>query len=138
MQEVVPQILWIGNAREARDVSAALGLGIVAVVDLAIEEPPIVFPRDIVYCRIPLVDGAGNSSALLKAAVETIATLIQARVSTLVACSGGMSPSPAIAAAALARAQRVDPRQTLAQVAASGPHDVSAAFWADLTGACAG
>jgi hypothetical protein len=28
---------------------------------LAMEEPPIVLPRDIVSCRFPLVDGAGNS-----------------------------------------------------------------------------
>ena len=44
---------------DARDISAVLGLGIVAIVDLAMEEPSIHFPRDIVYCRIPLVDGSG-------------------------------------------------------------------------------
>lgn len=55
MREATTHCLWLGNALEARDVSTALRQGIVAIVDLAIQ-----FPRDIVYCRIPLVDGSGN------------------------------------------------------------------------------
>jgi len=132
VREVIAGVLWIGNAREARDVRAVLGLGIGAVVDLAIEEPPVLFPRDVVYCRFPLVDGSGNSPALVRAAIETTTTLIRGRVPTLVACSGGMSRSPAIAAAALARFECETPQQSLARVAASGPHDVSASFWADV------
>jgi protein-tyrosine phosphatase len=101
MREVIPQMLWVGNAREARDISNLLDLGIAAVVDLAIEEAPIVFPRDVVYCRFPLIDGSGNSQALLKAAVETTTSLVCENVPTLVACSGGMSRSPAVVAVAL-------------------------------------
>jgi hypothetical protein len=137
MREVIPQFLWVGNAWEARDVSNLLDLGIVAVVDLAIEEAPIVFPRDVVYCRFPLVDGSGNSHALLNAAVETTTILIGGNVPTLVACSGGMSRSPAVVAVALARAERTDPHKTLLRVAGTGPHDVSPVFWAELTEACA-
>jgi protein-tyrosine phosphatase len=136
MRQVIPQILWIGNAREARDISSVLAQDIVAVIDLAIEEPPIVFPRDIVYCRFPLLDGAGNPPALIKAAVETATTLVRHSIPTLVTCGGGMSRSPAIVAGALARVKRADRRKMLEQVAASGPHDVSPAFWSDVTRAC--
>jgi hypothetical protein len=48
MRAAVSHVLWIGNAKEARDVRAVLALGIAAVVDLAMEEPPILLPRDIV------------------------------------------------------------------------------------------
>lgn len=67
MREVIVNRLWIGNALDARDVSGVLRLGIEAVVDLAIEEPPIQYPRDLVYCRFPLVDGAENSPSVLRA-----------------------------------------------------------------------
>jgi hypothetical protein len=60
MREVIPDRLWIGNALDSRDVTGVLGLGITTVIDLAIEEPPIQFPRDVVYCRLPLIDGSGN------------------------------------------------------------------------------
>jgi protein-tyrosine phosphatase len=132
MREVISKALWIGNSQEARDVRAVLGFGIGAVVDLAMEEPPILFPRDVVYCRFPLVDGAGNLPAVVKAAVETTAQLIRSNVPTLVACGAGMSRSPAIVAAALARFEGTTLQQALSRVAASGPHDVSGAFWADI------
>jgi hypothetical protein len=50
---VIPRQLWIGNAFEARDVRAILQLGVMAVIDLVIEEPTVQFPREIVYCRLP-------------------------------------------------------------------------------------
>ena len=65
MREVIDQ-LWIGNAIDARDVTGVLGLGVAAIVDLAIEEPPIQYPRDVVYCRFPLIDGSGNQPAVLR------------------------------------------------------------------------
>lgn len=40
MREVTPEKLWIGNALDARDVTGVLGLGIAAIVDLAIEDRP--------------------------------------------------------------------------------------------------
>ena len=137
MREVIPGILWIGNARDARDVKGVLGLGISAVVDLAIEETPILFPREVTYCRYPLMDGAGNTPAVLEAAVETTASLIRGKVPTLVACGGGMSRSPAIAAAALAVIEATSPEQALERIAAAGPHDVSTTFWAEVRTASA-
>jgi protein-tyrosine phosphatase len=132
MREVIPKMLWTGNARDARDVKAVLGLGISAVVDLAMEEAPISFPREVIYCRYPLIDGAGNTPAVVKAAIDTTVNLIRGKVPTLVACGGGMSRSPAISAAALAVIEGTSPEQALELVAAAGPHDVSATFWAEV------
>ena len=66
MREVIPTKLWIGNALDARDIRSVLDCGIAVIIDLAIEEPPVQFPRDIVYCRFPLIDGAGNEAAIRK------------------------------------------------------------------------
>lgn len=132
MREVIPKLLWIANAKEARDVKSVLDLGIVAVVDLAIEEPPIHFPRDVVYCRFPLIDGQGNTPAVVKAAIDTTVSFVNGNVPTLVACDGGMSRSPAVAAAALAILEETTPEQALERVAAAGPHDVSTSFWAEI------
>ena len=99
--------LWIGNALDVRDIRGVLGCGIAAIVDLAIEEPPIQFPRDIVYCRFPLIDGAENKPAVLRAAIETVACFMAFGTPTLVACGEGMSRSPAIVAAAMATTERI-------------------------------
>jgi protein-tyrosine phosphatase len=135
MREVVAN-LWIGNARDSRNVSHVLTVGIKAVIDLAMEEPPILFPRDIVYARLPLLDGSGNDSAILRAAMGLTATLIASHIPTLVSCSGGMSRSPAIVAAALAsvRSQPVD--EALRDVANHGPHDIAPGLWAEIQALC--
>jgi protein-tyrosine phosphatase len=132
MREVIPRTLWIGNASDARDVRRVLSEGITAIVDVAMEEPPIAFPRDVTYCRYPLLDGEGNSQMLLRLAIKTTAALIEAGTATLVACSGGMSRSLAIAAAALAIRQHSDPEVALEQVALTGPHDVSPGLWSEI------
>lgn len=131
MREVHPQ-LWIGNALEARDLTQVLELGIEALVDLAIEEPPVSLVRELTCCRIPLLDGEGNSPEKLRLAVKTVASLIRAQTSTLVACGAGMSRSPAIAAAAIAMAEKANPEEVLQRIVAGFPHDVSPALWQDL------
>ena len=65
MREILPRLLWIGNARDARDFNQVLDLGITAVIDLAREEPPISYPREIVYCRLLLIDGDENQTVVL-------------------------------------------------------------------------
>ena len=132
MREVIPNILWIGNARDAREVKGVLAVGIEVVIDLAIEEPPISFPRDIVYCRFPLLDGEGNSDTLLKSAIDTLAGFISASHPTLVACSGGMSRSPAVASAAYAKSQSIGLNAAVEQVAITGPCDFSPRLWSDV------
>lgn len=129
MPRTILPTLWLGHARDARDLSALHELGIRAVIDLAAEEPPAQLSRDLVYLRFPLVDGDGNPDWLLHASVETTARLIEHRVPTLVACSGGMSRSPAVVAAALARLGRGTPEECLRQAVGDGPQQVSPALW---------
>ena len=94
MRQVGEYPLWIGTARDARDIRAVLDADIEAVVDLAMEEPPVALTRELVYLRFPLLDGEGNPVWLLRSAVVAVSQLIAARVPTLVACSAGMSRSP--------------------------------------------
>lgn len=133
MREIIPTRLWIGNAMDARNVTGMLGLGIAAVVDLAIEEPPIQFPRDVVYCRFPLIDGTGNQPAVLRVAIDTVAYFIASRTPTLVACGAGMSRSPAIVAAAMAMTKRIALADVLEKLTAGQPHDVSPGLLAEIT-----
>lgn len=136
MREAITGCLWLGTSLDARNIVAVLRDGIVAVVDLAMEEPLIHFPRDIMYCRIPLVDGSGNRPEIIRAAVDVTASLIDSRVPTLVACGAGMSRSPIIVAAAL---QRVDGRsleQGLEDITAGVAHDVSTSLWAEVEAVC--
>lgn len=136
MREVIPKVLWIGAAIDSRDVKRVLAAGISVVIDLAIEEPPILFPRDIVYCRFPLLDGEGNSTVILRAAIETAANFVLAEQPTLVACSGGMSRSPSIVAAVVAKVQSISLEAALQYVAATGPCDLCPSLWSDVRTMC--
>lgn len=132
MRAVKSYSLWIGNAGDARRVADLMNAGIRAVVDLAANEPVAALPREIVYCRFPLLDGVGNELWLLRAAIATIAELLRDNVPTLVACSAGMSRSPALAAAAIALLTCRDPIECLLACVAGGPADVSPALWNDV------
>ena len=132
MREIIPGKVWLGNARDAQDVTAILSAEISAVVHLAIEEPPSLFPREIIYCRFPLLDGEGNRPGLLRTAITTVSILIEANVPILVTCSGGMSRSPAIIAAAIARTKNQSPDEWLKKITATGPHDVAPTLWNEI------
>ena len=129
MRQVADLPLWIGTARDARDIRGVLDLGIEAVVDLAMDEPPIPTTRELVYLRFPLVDGEGNPPWLLRLAVDAVIGLLTAGVSTLVACSAGASRSPAVAAMAMAKWQRIRPQEALTRI---GHGDVSPALWREV------
>jgi len=136
VREAITSCLWLGTAIDARNITGVLELRIVAVVDLAMEEPPIRYPRDIMYCRIPLVDGSGNRPEIIRAAVDLTASLIDSRVPTLVACGAGMSRSPIIVAAALARVDGRSLEQGLEDITAGVAHDVSTSLWAEIKAVC--
>ena len=138
MTEIVPKLLWIGNAMDVREISRVLGAGIEALVDLALEEKPTSKTRDVIYCRFPLVDGGGNSPKLLRAAVDTVVSLLDKRVPTLVYCGAGMSRSPAIVAAALAASRGWSLERALREVITGRPHDVSPALWGEVKEVCGG
>lgn len=132
MREIIPGWLWIANSRAANDISSVLSVGVKAVIDLAIEEPVIVYPRDIIYCRLPLVDGEGNSPKLINMAIDLAATCLTDRIRLLIRCSVGMSRSPLIAAAAIARARQIPLGEALTEVAQGAPHDISPGLWVEV------
>jgi len=125
----------VGHAGNARDLRGVLSAGIQAVVDLADSEPALPVTRELVYLRIPLADGAGNSPWLLRLAVEAVAELLRSGVPTLVFCGAGMSRTPCVAGAALALARGCTLSEGLAAVTASGPADVSPGLWSEVQAA---
>ena len=66
MRQINGRPLWLGNASDLRNTPLLFAAGIVAVVDLAGNEPPAALPREFVYCRFPIVDGGGNPVWLLR------------------------------------------------------------------------
>jgi hypothetical protein len=134
MHRILELPLWFGNARDAADVRRVMDAGVEAVVQVAAEEPPLTLPRDLIYCRIPLLDGADNPPKLLELAIAVTAHLLQTRTPTLVCCSSGLSRSPALTAAALARCRpgEGDAEAWLAKIAAHHRLDVSPALWNEL------
>ncbi|MGO9112774.1 MAG: dual specificity protein phosphatase family protein [Thermoguttaceae bacterium] len=136
MREILPNKLWIGNAGDGRDPERLLAAGVVAVINLAAEEPSPILPRSMVYCRFPLMDGSPDDPTILRVAIQTVATLLKSQVPTLVYCGAGMSRSPAIVAAALSIVQGGNPEENLKEIVAGHPHDVSPHLWDAVCGAC--
>jgi protein-tyrosine phosphatase len=132
MRQIEDLPLWIGTARDARDIKTVLSMGIEAIVDLALEEIPIQPTRDLVYLRFPLLDGTGNPTWLIQAAVNMVGECIRSRVPTLIACGAGMSRSPSIAAIAAAPFLGVEPVDVLVALRRHGPIDVSPTLWQEL------
>lgn len=132
MTEVLPEKLWVGVVHESRDLRRLYDLGVEAVVDFAASEPPATLGRDMVYCRIPISDGVGNPYELLKLAVLTVEQLIRAGRPTMVVCGAGLSRSPCIVAAAVARVRSTSPESVLKEVAERHHCNVSPGFWSEL------
>jgi protein-tyrosine phosphatase len=132
LRKVTGYPLWIGHAGDVRDPTKLLEAGISAVVCVVESEPPPALPRELVYCRFPLVDGTGNPEWLLRAAVQTVACLLRSSTPTLVHCSAGISRSPAVAGAALAITRGCSFAEGLIAVTESGPSDVSPGLWAEI------
>lgn len=135
MRQVPGHLLWIGTAADKRDAARLMEIGIEAVVDLAADEPAAALPRELVYCRFPCVDAAGNPPWLLRSALTTTADLLANRIPTLVCCGAGMSRSPALAAMAVHRLSGKPPEECLQDFATLGPLDVSPGFWRDVNAA---
>jgi len=131
-REIHPERLFIGNALEARDLRLLFEHQISAVVDLAVNEPPAQLAREMIYCRIPILDGEGNSQAILETAISCVVSLAEQNFRTLVACSAGMSRSPAIAAAAIAILDQSSPDACLKAITTNAPHDVSPLLWSSV------
>jgi protein-tyrosine phosphatase len=132
MIQIEPFPLWLGHAGDCHDATKILDAGIEAVVQLALEEPPAQLPREIIFVRVPLYDGSGNSPETLRFAVKTVEHFLASKVPALLCCSGGMSRSPVIAAMALARITGQTPADSLEQIRRHHGTDVSPNLWHDL------
>ncbi|HYW81403.1 MAG TPA: dual specificity protein phosphatase [Thermoguttaceae bacterium] len=132
MNQITPYSLWIGHAGDGRDSQTLFDNGIRAVVQLAIEEPPIQPPRELIFHRFPLHDGNGNRTELLQIAITSVAMLIRRGVPTLVCCGAGMSRSPAVVAAALTMVEDTRLDDCLKRVTESHAADVSLGLLAQI------
>ena len=137
MTHIEPYSLWLGHEGDGRDFRRLFDAGIQAVVQLALEVPPIQTPREMIYLRFPLYDGQGNDPDLLTLAINTLAALVRTGTPTLTCCAAGMRRTPAIAAAALSRVHGESPKQWLERIARHHPTDVSPAFWTEVRSALA-
>ena len=132
MRQVEGHALWIGHAGDGSDFRSVFDAGIRAIVQLAYEEPPLYPPRELLYCRFPLIDGPDNDSANLSLAITAVTNLLEKHVPTLVCCGAGMSRSPAIAAAALSMVYQKPPEDCLKHVVGDRPVDVAPGLWGDV------
>jgi protein-tyrosine phosphatase len=132
MTQVEPYPLWLGHKGEGDDFRQIFDKGIKAVVDLALEEPPTHPPRELIYLRFPLLDGVGNRGELLFLTVSTVATLLKMHEPLLLICGGGVSRTPAVAAAALSLSEGEAPEACLRRVVQRHASDVSPGLWNEL------
>lgn len=135
MHELRANLMWIGNALDARDPRQVLDNEISAIVDLAYEEAAAQLPRQLTYCRFPLNDGGGNPVNLIVQALQTTTGLIRKGIPTLVSCSAGMSRSPTIAAFALALLDDKEPRICIAEIGRIRSLELKPQLWADVENA---
>lgn len=103
-------------------------------MDLAIDEPLPGVSRERAFARFPLYDGGGNEPWIIRAAIETAVHALRNGQTVMIACSAGMSRSPAIAAAVLSVFTGRPPQDCLVEVA-RGKADVSPALWAQVLAA---
>ncbi|MGN6546021.1 MAG: dual specificity protein phosphatase family protein [Aureliella sp.] len=132
IREIHDGILYLGNAMDVRDLRLLYDNQLVAVVDLAVNERPAQLSHDLIYLRIPIVDGNSNWSSSIELAIRCLIMLMNKRLKTVVACSAGMSRSPAIAAAAIAALTRRPIEECLLEIVANAPHDVSPTLWSQV------
>jgi protein-tyrosine phosphatase len=129
VRTIIPNALWLGNALDADNLTGMLDAGVRAIVCLAAEELPPRITRDLIYCRYPVLDGAGNSPETLRAAIDSVVSLTKSGIPVFVHCGAGMSRSPAIVAASLATIRRTSPDDELLALLRNHPHDVSPLLW---------
>ncbi len=136
MIHLSPYPLWIGASGATKDLRRLYDLGVRAVVQLAYEEPPHDLPHDFIACRFPLIDG-DNDAEVLRLAVHTMTRLIEGKFATLVCCQAGLSRSPAVVAAALARWKKESFIDTVNHLATFHGWDIHPLLFAQLQQLCA-
>ena len=135
MHQIEPYALWVGHAGDGRAFREIFANDIRAIVQLAIEEPPLQPPHELIYQRFPLHDGEGNDRVVLHLAIDAVARLIRSRIPALVCCGAGMSRSLLIVAAALAVTTESELRKCIHEVLQDRAADISVLFLADVEAA---
>ena len=130
MNQIMPYPLWIGHAGECRAFAEAFARDIKVVVQLALEEPPLQPPHELVYFRFPLLDGNGNDPTWFIS--PSLRGNLDARNANAGGCGAGMSRSPAIVAAALSMVEHAELEKCLERVTRMRPPTYRPAFWDDV------
>jgi len=136
MREILSHKLWIGNAADVRDVEQIMDSGILAIIDLAMEQAISSLPRTLVYCRFPITDGQQDSQSILRTAIETLVSFVQKGIPTLICCNAGMSRSPAVVAGAMAVLKGGYADEWLKKIVMGYPHDISPQLWQTVRRVC--
>lgn len=126
MRRTTEYSLWIGNAGDLWDARMVHANGIEAIVEVADNEPFASLSRELIRLRFPLSDDGENSAWLLRLAAESVATLLRAKVPTLVCCSAGLSRSICVAAAGICLVENRPISESINKVVGAGPAEVSA------------
>jgi len=120
----------IGTREEAQDKTflGASGIRSILSLDSPLCESDSEAAEAMETVCIPLRDGSGNDLSVFRSAVESLTRLAAAKAPVLVHCQFGRSRSPAVVAAYLMTALRLDPNQALEYVASKRTISVSAAL----------
>lgn len=132
MHEVHFDLLWIGHMLDIRERESLFDIGVTNVIDVAYEEKPAQLPRQLVYCRFPLNDGAGNEPSVVLQALRTACDFLKFKSKTLIACSAGMSRSPTIAAFSLAHHLKVMPEEVIERIGDKKSLELNPDFWLEV------
>lgn len=115
--------LYLGNIKDAEQLAHSNPIGIATVISLCAEAPE---PRanDLGYTSLPIDDSGPLSARKFEAVMAAIATAVR-RGKVLVHCVGGMSRSPILLAAWLARCGYADFDTALREIAEAREIDPS-------------
>ena len=133
MIEIPQTRLRLGASRDLLNISAVLGAGVTAIVDLGIEEPIPALPRQTNYCRFQITDDGSNSDKQLTAAITTIRSLLDADHVVLLCCAAGLSRSIAVAAVVLASLRGRRPDECLKEIGELKRTDVNPLLWNQIS-----
>jgi len=134
MRRIEGYSLWLGHVGDVADPRGIVGDGHCRPSSTSRSRSRRLHCRAIeTYCRFPLIDGTGNPSWLLQAAVETVACLLRSRTSTLVYCSAGLK-SLALHRGGGHRSRTGVPARRGTEVrVAIGRSDVSPGLWSEVS-----
>ena len=133
MRKISDLPLWLGHSGDANNIRLVMDTGIQAIIDLAANEKPIPMPREIIVCRFPMLDGAGNPPWLIQHAINCATDLLRNHIATLIYCSAGMSRTPMIAGAAVAKLKSWSLMKGIQFVVGNGPADLSPGLLNEVT-----